>query len=91
MQDREILGGLIRLHILYHASNEAVYGFGMIAELRHHGYELSPGTLYPVLRRMEENGYLVSKRELVDGRVRKSYRSTKKGDESVKRGRESVK
>jgi DNA-binding PadR family transcriptional regulator len=91
MQDREILSGLIRLHILHHASNESVYGLGMIKERRHHGYELSPGTLYPILRRLEENGYLASSRELVGGKNRKIYRTTTTGDAALKNGKARVK
>ena len=37
------------LHILHHAGEAPVYGVALIAELRGHGDELSPGTLYPVL------------------------------------------
>lgn len=35
-----------------------MYGLALIAELRRHGYELSPGTLYPVLHQLEGAGYL---------------------------------
>ena len=91
MQDREILSGLIRLHILHHANKEPVYGFGMISELRHHGYEMSPGTLYPILRRMEEKGYLISSREQVNGKVRKIYRTTATGDQALDIGKSRVK
>ncbi len=91
MQDRDILSGLIRLHILHHASREPVYGFGMITELRRHGYDLSPGTLYPILRRLEENSYLISKKELVKGKVRKTYRTTADGDKALDNGKTRVK
>ena len=60
MPDHEILSGLIRLHVLYHASREGLFGLGMIHELRNHGYKIGPGTLYPLLHRMEEKGYLRS-------------------------------
>ncbi len=33
-------------------------GNWMLGELRRHGYEVSPGTLYPMLRRMEARGWL---------------------------------
>ncbi|NGE67142.1 PadR family transcriptional regulator, partial [Escherichia coli] len=46
--DRDLYAGLIRLHVLHHASHEAVYGLAMIEELSRHGYKLSPGTLYPL-------------------------------------------
>lgn len=49
MTDKDLYGGLIRLHILHHAAEEPIFGLGIIEELRHHGYELSAGTLYPML------------------------------------------
>jgi PadR family transcriptional regulator PadR len=53
---RQLYSGLIRLHILHHAVKEETFGLGMIEELAGHGYKLSPGTLYPILHRLEENG-----------------------------------
>lgn len=91
MQDRDILSGLIRLHILYHASKEPVYGFGMISELRHHNYKLSPGTLYPILRRLEEKDYLTSSQELAGGKIRRTYRTTARGGEALNNGKARVK
>ncbi|MBI4757489.1 MAG: helix-turn-helix transcriptional regulator, partial [Chloroflexi bacterium] len=43
---RDFFLGSIKVHILYHASQGPVYGIEMMEELRRHGYELSPGTLY---------------------------------------------
>ena len=59
---RNLFLGFIRLHILYHASKEPVFGLFMIKELARHGYELSPGTLYPLLHQMEVNGFLFSEK-----------------------------
>ena len=58
MDDQELYSGLIRLHVLYHATREPVFGLGMIRELRRHGYRIGPGTLYPLLHRMEQRGCL---------------------------------
>jgi PadR family transcriptional regulator PadR len=55
---REFLSGFIRLHILHHAAQEPLVGFWMIEELRRHGYEMSPGTIYPLLHSMQKKGYL---------------------------------
>jgi len=35
------------------ADEEPIYGLAMIEELRRHGYEPSPGTLYPILHSLE--------------------------------------
>lgn len=55
---REILLGLWKVHILYHASEGPVVGQWILKELRSHGYDVSPGTLYPILHRMEKLGWL---------------------------------
>ena len=67
---QELLRGAARLHILHHATNEDVHGAWMSAELARHGYRISPGTLYPTLHRMEEEGLLTSRRRVVDGHAR---------------------
>jgi len=66
--------------VLHHAAKEPIFGVEMMDELRHHGYDISPGTLYPVLHALEKGGVLVSTQEVVDGKVRKYYRTTKMGD-----------
>ena len=57
---REILLSLWKIHILHHAAEHPVVGQWVLSELRRHGYDISPGTLYPLLRRMERNGWLRS-------------------------------
>jgi PadR family transcriptional regulator len=76
---RDIISGFIKLHILYHASHEPVFGLDLIQELRRHGYELSPGTLYPTLHALEEEGYLRHEDKIVNGRRRKYYTATRQG------------
>lgn len=57
---REIILGLWKVHILHHASEGCAVGNHLLQELRQHGYDVSPGTLYPLLHRMERNGWLVA-------------------------------
>jgi DNA-binding PadR family transcriptional regulator len=76
---RDFLLGFIKIHILHHAAKEPVYGLALIQELGRHGYELSPGTLYPILHQMESRGYLVSAGQTVRGKVRKYYTITPEG------------
>jgi DNA-binding PadR family transcriptional regulator len=76
---RDLYAGLIRLHVLYHACKEAVYGLEMIEELRRHGYELSAGTLYPLLHGLEQKGLLASVKQRIGGTERRVYRATKTG------------
>ncbi|MBI4329962.1 MAG: PadR family transcriptional regulator [Chloroflexi bacterium] len=93
MQDvilRDFFVGFIRLHILYHASKEPVFGLSLIRELARHGYSLSPGTLYPVLHRLEANGFLSSERAVINGRWRRYYRITEEGSRALSQAREKV-
>ncbi len=84
MKHQELLKGLIRLHILHHASKSAFYGQWMIHELARHGYTLSPGTLYPMLHGLERRGYLTSKIERAGRTFRRLYRATALGREANK-------
>lgn len=76
---REFFLGFIKIHILHHAAQEPVYGLALIRELQRHGYELSPGTLYPILHRLEDEGYLAQEERVVKGKVRKYYAATDEG------------
>ncbi len=60
---REILLSFWKIHILHHAAEGPVVGQWMLKELRHHGYDVSPGTLYPILHRMESLGWLSSEKD----------------------------
>jgi DNA-binding PadR family transcriptional regulator len=86
----ELQRAAIVLHVLHHAGEEPVHGAWMSAELARHGYRLSPGTLYPTLHRMERDGLLVSEQMVVDGRVRRTYRSTSAGVAALEDGRRAV-
>lgn len=79
MEHHDLLAGFIRLHVLHHAAEHEIYGQWMIDELDHHGYRLSPGTLYPMLHAMEERGYLTSRVERVGRTTRKYYCATEFG------------
>jgi DNA-binding PadR family transcriptional regulator len=60
----------------------------MAKELAHHGYRISPGSLYPAMHKMEAEGLLRSNQQVVDGRARRSDVATAKGRralESTKR------
>lgn len=79
MTDKDLYGELIRLHILHHAAEEPIFGLGIIEELRGHGYEISAGTLYPMLHRLEKKGYLTSHHERTGSRDRRLYEITEQG------------
>ena len=56
--NREFLLAFWKIHILHHADEHGVYGQWMLEELHRHGYRISPGTLYPMLARMAQRGWL---------------------------------
>ena len=76
---RDIHLAFIKMHILYHASEEEVFGIGLIGELGRHGYKLSPGTLYPTLAKMQEAGLLTCECRTVQHKQRKYYKITRSG------------
>jgi DNA-binding PadR family transcriptional regulator len=82
--------GFVKLHILYHAGRKPVYGLWLIEELAHHGYELSAGTLCPMLHSLEEEGLLASEKRVVEGKMRKYYHLTESGTEALDQGREKA-
>jgi DNA-binding PadR family transcriptional regulator len=77
--DREIRLALWKLHILHHATRGPVYGLWLLEELAEHGHRLSPGTLYPILERMERNGWLRSAATGTRANARRNYRITAAG------------
>jgi PadR family transcriptional regulator PadR len=77
--DREIRLGIWKIHILHHAESRAVWGRWLLEELAEHGHELSPGTLYPALLRMEDNGWLRRSGRAPHVRARQQFRITREG------------
>lgn len=82
---RDILLAFVRVHVLHHAVDERIFGVGMQQELARHGYKLGPGTLYPLLHRLEGEGLLLSELEVVAGKQRRYYSATAKGRQALQR------
>jgi DNA-binding PadR family transcriptional regulator len=77
--DREIRLGIWKIHILHHAASREVWGRWLLEELAEHGHDLSPGTLYPALLRMERNGWLERRGDAPHARARQTFRITPEG------------
>ena len=93
MQDqilRKLFLGFIQIHILHHAKKEPFYGVWMIEELKEHGYNMSAGTLYPLLHTMESTGLLEKEEIIVSGKIRKYYKTTRLGDEVLEEARKKA-
>jgi DNA-binding PadR family transcriptional regulator len=90
LHQRELFTGLIRIHVLVHAAHEPIFGLAMMEELKHHGYRIGPGTLYPLLHGMEGGGLLKSELKNVTGRRRRVYRITASGRNTLDKARVKV-
>jgi len=78
---RDVFLAFVRVHVLHHAARQRIFGAEMMEELKRHGYDIGPGTLYPLLHALEQGGALVCAPEVVAGKVRKYYRTTRAGDQ----------
>jgi PadR family transcriptional regulator, regulatory protein PadR len=87
---RELFFGLIRIHVLVHASHEPIFGLAMMEELVHHGYRIGPGTLYPLLHGLERSGLLKSVLKNVGGHSRRVYKITSAGKKALDKARAKV-
>lgn len=68
------------LHILVLALLEKdMYGYAMAKHIETLGYKVEENTLYPLLRRLEKNGWIASKWDLTEDRPRKFYAITREG------------
>jgi len=83
MQHRDLIVGMVRLHILHHAVEGTIYGQEIIEELGRHGYRVSAGTIYPLLHSMERKGYLRSDHSDRNGRAVRMYRATPAGRKAL--------
>ncbi len=61
------------------------YGWSLRKELAERGLEIEEGTLYPLLRRLEDQRLLSSRWRVEDGRRRRYYRITEEGKRVRKR------
>jgi PadR family transcriptional regulator, regulatory protein PadR len=80
---RDLLLGFVKIHVLHHASRDAIYGAGIAAVLDERGYRLSPGVLYPLLHNLEAAEFLLREERVVEGKTRKYYRITELGERAL--------
>jgi PadR family transcriptional regulator PadR len=85
-----VYSGLIRLHILHHASKEPIFGLGIIEELGRHGYRLSAGTFYSPLHGLEREGYLRSIEKRNRRHTRHLCKATSKGRQALRGAKSKV-
>lgn len=79
---KELLKGSTAILVMSVLENNDLYGYKIIRELEirsENAFEMSEGTLYPILHALEKEGCLESYWETFDGRERKYYHLTDKG------------
>jgi len=87
---RSFLQGAVQLHILHHAAEHPIHGAWMAAELARHGYRISPGTLYPMLHRLEAAGLLAGYDDLEASRRIRRYTITDAGRAALAEARRAL-
>ncbi len=74
--------GILDICVLTALIKEDSYGYKIIKDLKD-VIEISESTLYPILRRLEKNGYLSIYTQEHNFRLRKMYSITDKGLEKI--------
>ncbi|CAH1190041.1 hypothetical protein PAECIP111893_00125 [Paenibacillus plantiphilus] len=77
---QELRRGTIIIGVLSQLS-EPQYGYSLVAILEEKGISIDPGTLYPLLRRLEKQELLESKWDTNETRPRKYYLLSPMGKE----------
>ena len=76
---RNFIQGMVKIFILHQASLGPVYGNKLSKALQSLGYQISPGSLYPLLHTLEKFNLLHSRIRVSKGRLRKYYELTEQG------------
>jgi DNA-binding PadR family transcriptional regulator len=80
--DSDLVKGHLDLLLLGILRDEPRHGYGVISSLRERTagtFDLSEGTVYPALHRLQDHGMLASDWEDMAGRRRRVYRITEAG------------
>ena len=84
-----ILKGVLDVCLLALVDQQVVYGYELARRLGEHGLPVAGGSTYPLLARLERNGWLTSEaRPSETGPVRKYYSLTKAGAQALDEGRQ---
>lgn len=76
----ELISDFARFYILTILYEGATHGYGIIQKFQERlGRKISPGIVYPFLRKLEERGLIDHRVELVGEKERKVYGFTKEG------------
>ncbi len=78
----ELRRGTLALAVLSQL-RESRHGYSLVRRLSERGLEVEQGTLYPLLRRLDEQGLLNSRWDVAGSRPRKYYTLSRQGAEAL--------
>ena len=86
---KQIKKGILKILILRLLCNEKKYGYELLEEMSQKSsgfFKVKEGTLYPILYKLEEDGFVISEWEIPHDKTRakKYYSITQKGKEELK-------
>lgn len=86
MNNSQLLKGTLEGCVLLVISQQEVYGYELVTKLQQLGFfDLGAGTVYPLLQKLERQGYLKSQlRASSEGPKRKYYHLTTSGQMQIK-------
>ncbi len=77
---QRITRNLLDVQILRLIKTQPLWGYKIKQQVEaSYGVRLRHGALYPLLNKMEKEGFLLSHKEAQGGRIRKTYEITQKG------------
>ncbi len=79
---QELRRGILVLAALSQLKEEK-YGYSLISSLAEKGLEIEQGTLYPLLRRLEDQGLLQSEWNVEGSRPRRYYQISREGTKTL--------
>lgn len=91
MIDTQLLKGILEGCVLAIIARGETYGYEILSQLGDSGFsDLGEGTLYPMLTRLDKNGYISCRKAKSPlGPIRKYYTITLQGEEYLKQFKES--
>ena len=86
---KQIKKGILKILILKLLQGEKKYGYELLVEMSRKSsgfFKVKEGTLYPILYKLEEDGFVVSEWEIPHDKMRakKYYSITQKGKKELK-------
>lgn len=87
--DSQLKKGILDVCVLQAIGREESYGYKIISDLSP-VIDISESTLYPILKRLEANGYLSTREKAYNGRLRRYYSITQSGKARLGQGKKDL-